>query len=253
MELERLDDYQSWGLETSSGWILLDPWLTGTCTLPGGKSVFERKHSQPPSRSPDELTSVRAIFLTAHFGDHFHAETLAYFPRETPVISTRWGVQQARKLGFTNCTELKAGERFPLGPDLEVRAIGPAFPYAHNSLGFYFVAEKYAGIYFETHGIRADVWDDEELRPEIVVTAVESVRLLGLPLTLGEKKLLQRLAASGLKRLIPSGTEPEKARGFLPALLQTSGSVRSFGQAISVAQPAIAFSPMGVGERLSLS
>ena len=252
MELERLDDYQSWGLDTPSGWILIDPWLTGTCTLPGGQTLFKRTHRCAPSRSLEDVRSPRAIFLTAHFGDHLHAETLQALCPQTPVYSTKWGVKEARKLGFQNCTSVKAGETVALGEGLEVHAVGPAFPYAHNSLGFLFTSTSGPGIYFETHGIRAEVWEELNHSVDILVTAVETVRLLGIPLTLGQKRLLQCVQKSEIKRFIPSGTEPERASGFLPTLLFTAGSISAFGEAMAELCPQIAYSPMAVGERLSL-
>ena len=69
---------------------------------------------------------------------------------------------------------------------------------------------------------------------------------------MGQKRLIARIQNSGLKRFIPSGTEPERATGLLPALLMTGGNIHAFGNALAAACPEIVYSPMEVGERLVL-
>ena len=46
MEIHRLDDYQSWAIRTPDTTVVIDPWLTGECLLPGGKRSFAGPMSQ---------------------------------------------------------------------------------------------------------------------------------------------------------------------------------------------------------------
>ena len=102
MKIQRVDDYQSWSIQTAQTHFLVDPWLTGKCILPGGTRIFSRTHHVPPLYRPGTLPAVDGILLSAHFGDHFHEETLSLFPKTTPIFSTQWGAWRAEKIGFKN-------------------------------------------------------------------------------------------------------------------------------------------------------
>ena len=229
MKIERLDDYQSWAIHSDGHTIVIDPWLLGDCTLPGGPRVFKRTHLENPVRTPAQMGSVDALFLSAHFGDHFHEPTLGAFPLNTPVYSTRWGAKRAEKLGFSDVNVVGAGERLDIGT-IKVTSIAPAFPYAHNSLGFLFESQQGKRAMLETHGIHLDNVPDAGHGVDVLITAIEGVRLLGFPFTPGLTKLLDVVVDLSPRYLLPTGTRPELSEGFLSKLLSVTGSIEDFEQ-----------------------
>lgn len=233
MEIHRLDDYQSWAIRTAETTVVIDPWLIGECVLPGGAKVFRRTHETPPVSVHCLLdSSVTALMLTAHFGDHFHEETLRMFPRETPVYTTKWGAKQAQKLGFKVIKTMVAEEVWGVGPDLRVTTVAPAFPYSHNSLGFFFEDQSGKRILLETHGAHPGKIPARAQGADVLITAVEAVRFLGVPLTLGESRLVDLILEMKPGILIPTGTAPHRSEGVIPKLLSTKGSVKEFANTL---------------------
>jgi len=229
MRVERLDDYQSWAIHADGTTIVIDPWLVGECTLPGGPRIFRRTHRESPARTPAQMGSVDAIFLTAHFGDHFHEPTLAAFSLDTPVYSTKWGGKRAEKMGFRNVHVMGAGEHWTCGK-LNVTSIAPAFPYAHNSLGFLFESANARRVLLETHGVDRESIPGACKHIDVLITAIEGVRLLGIPFTLGLEKLLEVVTDLSPTYLLPTGTRPEMSEGIISKLLSVKGTVEEFEQ-----------------------
>jgi hypothetical protein len=189
--------------------------------------------------------------LTAHFGDHFHEETLRMFPKETPVYTTKWGAKLAAKLGFKEIKTLVSEEVWGVGPDLRVTTVAPAFPYSHNSLGFFFEDQAGKRILLETHGAHPRKIPARAHGADVLITAVESVRFLGFPLTLGESRLVDLVLEMKPRILIPTGTAPDQSEGLIPRLLSTEGSVEKFTDTLKGLGASTQLKELGVDQRLS--
>ena len=149
---------------------------------------------------------VDGLILTAHFGDHFHEATLRMFPRHIPVYTTKWGAKMATKLGFETVKTLGAEEVLGVGTDLRMTTVAPAFPYGHNSLGLFFEDPNGKRVMLETHGVSVANLPERARGADALITAVEGVRFFGVPLTLGESRLLDLVLDMEPKRLIPTGS-----------------------------------------------
>lgn len=250
MRLCRLDDYQSWLVEVQGRRIAIDPWLTGEFSLPPGHWLFGRRRSAP-SAGLAALANVDALVLTAHFSDHLHPPTLEALPRSTPVVATSMAAKLVRKLGFNNVRALRGGETTQLLPGVDVEAIAPAFPYSHNSLGYLLHASG-VRLYLETHTIHAGR-AAKARGADLLLTPVQSVRLLGMPLVMSPERVLELVETLKPKRLVPTGNDPGGAHGLLQSLaLFTRGSIDGFATALSQSGLPTSFHAMRAGDALEL-
>lgn len=98
--------------------ILVDPWLLGSCYW---RAWWHFPPSMPPS---DELLAPDYVYLTHHHFDHFHYPTLRRIDKRAHVLVPRFGVDvmvdEVRRLGFEQVTELPHGEVVSLAPDVRV-------------------------------------------------------------------------------------------------------------------------------------
>ncbi|MDP1915143.1 MAG: MBL fold metallo-hydrolase [Myxococcales bacterium] len=250
MRLCRLDDYQSWLVEVQGRRIAIDPWLTDEFSLPPGHWLFGRRRSAPSS-GPAALAGVDALVLTAHFSDHLHPATLEALPRGVPVVATSMAATLVRRLGFTNVRAMRGGETAQLLPGVDVEAIAPAFPYSHNSLGYLLHANG-VRLYLETHTIHAD-HAAKARGADCLITPVQSVRLLGMPLVMSPERALAMVEQLQPKRVVPTGNDPDGAHGLLQSLaLFTRGSVEAFGTALGQRGLPTTFHAMRAGDALEL-
>jgi len=172
------------------------------------------------------------------------------FPRETPVYTTKWGAKQADKLGFKVIKTLVAEEVWGVGPDLRVTTVAPAFPYAHNSLGFFFEDQSGKRVLLETHGAHPGKIPARAQGADVLITAVEAVRFLGVPLTLGESRLVDLILEMKPGILIPTGTDPDQSEGVIPRLLSITGSVKELANTLNGLGAPTLLRELAVDERM---
>ncbi len=243
----RVDDYQSWLVETGSTRVLIDPWLTSQLSLPPGPWMFCREHAEAPAREALALRRPDLLIITAHFGDHLIPESLRRLDAATPTITTRAGARMLRRLGFTDVTVATEGHHFPIGAGAELRILAPGFPYRHNSLGLLF-SEGAHRLYLETHVTppRPDPALDEGV--DLLVADLESVRLFGVPITIGAHRVLETLRQVPTRAFMPTGVEPARATGLLRHLLRIRGDWRSFPAQLAAAGLQVPMLAPAVGE-----
>jgi L-ascorbate metabolism protein UlaG (beta-lactamase superfamily) len=262
VRVRRLDDYQSWAVQGGTialggAVVAIDPWLTPELHLPPGRWMFRRAHREPCAMSLDELARVSAVVLTAHFGDHLDPATLEVVPRDTPVFATPTAARIARKLGFREVREVRAGERVELAAGLEAIAVAPGFPYRHNSLGWW-IEEPSSGAraYLETHVI--DVEAVEALRAErgplgALVLPVQRVRFAGIPIVMGAKQAARACARLAPTLALATGLDPGEAQGLLArTLVWASGSVADFEGALAAEAPSTRYLALGAGDAVEV-
>jgi L-ascorbate metabolism protein UlaG (beta-lactamase superfamily) len=226
VRLRRLDDYQSWALESQGKRLLIDPWLTHEWSLPPGHWLFGRTREAPVGI--EHYLPVDALILTGDFSDHLHKATLQHIPKALPAFAPRAAANALRKLGFENVTTLRNEEKGNPWPGLEIEAVASGFPYSHRALGYAF-KEKDTTIYFEPHLIH--LGRAKRLGPlDAVVAPVQSVRLMGLPFAMSAERAVQAARELKPKKWIPTGNEPQLGRGLFSTLfLFYRGSVDDFG------------------------
>lgn len=251
MELRRLDDYQSWALETGGRRVVIDPWLTHEMSLPPGHWLFGRRRA-----APQPLTTwlpIDAVVLSAHFSDHLHPETLRQLPLTTPVFGSQGAAKHARKLGFTHVTALRDGEQATVLPGLTATAIAPDFPYAHNSLGFVFEAEG-ARVYFETHIVNFERAKTRVGTVDCLVAPMQSVRVAGIPFVQSPERSVEVAKVLQPKQWLPTGDDPQLAHGLFHSLLITyRGAREEFAPMLKAAGLATRFVTPAPGEAVRVA
>lgn len=95
--------------------LLADPWL-----VPGAFGTWT--HSPPlVVTRPDELAeTTQALYISHIHEDHLDPKTLAFFPRDIPIVTLRERLnlcgRKLAELGFTNVTLLDDHESAQVGP-----------------------------------------------------------------------------------------------------------------------------------------
>jgi L-ascorbate metabolism protein UlaG (beta-lactamase superfamily) len=258
MQITRLDDYQSWMFEGGGARVILDPWLMEDITLPGGKRVFHRQHREPPAYTPDGLPPLDGLLLSAPFGDHMHMPTIAALPRDLTVIGNKHATHRCRNLDFEHIEVMKGGQSTHVGPDaagLRITAIAPAFPYAHNSLGFVVDAPSEGHrIYVETHVTKASRLQELAGSVDVFITPVQSVHLMGIQFSMGPQRVVRSVDILKPQWVMPTGLDPEIATGFLARwMLRCRGSLDDFITQLDAHPSPCRFAHPAVGESFDLS
>jgi L-ascorbate metabolism protein UlaG (beta-lactamase superfamily) len=96
-------------LELDGHRILTDPWFSEkTGYYPGEPRAF---------RSAADLPALDAVLVSHGHYDHFDVEAFAAYPdKAVPMVVKRGIGDRARAVGFTNVTEVDAGESTMIGP-----------------------------------------------------------------------------------------------------------------------------------------
>ena len=230
MRITKLNDYQSWLFEVGNTRIALDPWLTDVLRFPAGAWMFERRRHEPSAYTPDSLPPLDALIISAHFGDHLHNETLEALDKSTPVYTTKQAAPRLERLGFRAVNILGHGMSIELGEDARLYGVSPGFPYTSNALGF--VLEECASearLYFEAHTTDEAVLDALPQPITVMMTPVESVKLLGITFSMDAARALRSAKKLVPKFFLPTGVEPSRATGlFGNILIRCRGSIEDF-------------------------
>lgn len=251
MKLHRLDDYQSWLIEASGRRIGVDPWLTAEHALPGGHWLFGRRREAAPACGVEPMKTLDALIITGPFADHCDPDTLAHVKRDLPCFAQKHGAHRLRKLGFTNVTVMKHGDRVDVvDSDVSLEAIAPNFPYHGNSMGFVLSADG-SRLGFETHGIDLEQHATRLSSLDCLVMPVQGVRLLGIPFVASPERALTVAQRLTPKAIVPTGNDPQKGHGLLDTLfLSYKGTVEGFGEQLRAALPGTNWAPLKPGESL---
>lgn len=249
MRITKLDDYQSWYLEAGGARVLVDPWLTEDLRFPLG--MFHRTHEL---RGHDTIKPTHLV-ITAPFGDHLHPPTLALLDKTIPVLTNGAAAKRMRALGFHDVTTQRAGDVRDLAAGVSLRFVAPAFPYAHNSLGF-LLEETNAGhttrAYLETHVVSPKAMEALPKPIDAVLTTAENVRLFGIQLAMDTRRAAHVAKTLAAKHFVPTGVNPGKSRGVLPALLFVRSDREAFTSALAAIGAQTPVQWLAPGEALEL-
>lgn len=235
VEVERLDDYQSWCLRIGGQRLVVDPWLVDDLEVGRDGRWFRRVHSRPVALRPRDLEPPDLVVLTSALGTHAHRRTLAALDRSLRIVGPPAAVSVARRLGFRSTIALGAGSRVVLDGRLALTGIRPGFPFGSISVGVLFESlQDGVRIYLEPHlapGHNAVL----ERGVDVLITPVERVRMLGVTLSMGVDQcvgLAKRLRA---RWVLASGSRAGESRGWLPERLwRLEGGAEAFEAEMSL-------------------
>ena len=229
MELERIDDYQSWRIRCGGQQLLIDPWLVDDIEIGEGGRWLKRRHASPVALRPRDVDPHTIVVLTSAFSDHAHQPTLRALDKRLRVIGAPAAIKLARRLGFRSTIALAPSRRVVLDGRVAITGIRPAFPYGVGSIGL-LIETLDDGIrtYFETH-VAPERHPVLEPAVDVIIAPVQRVKLAGVQLSMDVDDavgLARRLRA---RWLLATGTAPAAGEGLLPQhLLKVDGDLETF-------------------------
>jgi L-ascorbate metabolism protein UlaG (beta-lactamase superfamily) len=229
LELERIDDYQSWRIRCGGQQLLIDPWLVDDIEIGQGGRWLRRRHEAPVALRPRDVEPGTIVVLTSAYADHAHAPTLAALDKGLRVMGAPTAIRLARRIGFRSTIALGASRRVVLDGRLAITAVRPRFPYGMGSIGLLIESlDDGVRVYVETH-VAPERHPALEPGVDAIVAPVQKVRLAGVQLAMDLDEavgLARRLKA---RWLLATGTSPAAAEGLLPErLLRVDGDLETF-------------------------
>jgi L-ascorbate metabolism protein UlaG (beta-lactamase superfamily) len=233
---------------------LLDPWLVGDLTF-GGQQWFFQGTLTPPVNAA--TLAVDLILLSQGLPDHAHEPTLKQLDSAIPVVGSATAAQVAQRLGYSQVTALKPGEKYTGLGQLDIEAVaGAAVPQIEN--GYVLTLkethketqkETQQRIYYEPHGFFEETID--RFAPvDVLITPVVNLELpLVGPIIRGcvaAPELARRLRP---RYILPTATGGDVSfTGVLMGLLKNRGTLGEFTALLqSQNNPALVQS-LGAGE-----
>ncbi|MCC5887695.1 MAG: MBL fold metallo-hydrolase [Gammaproteobacteria bacterium] len=219
MEIERIDDYQTWRIHCGGQRLVIDPWLVDDLQVGAAGRLYRREHRQPVTLRPRDVKPPDLVLLTSALPTHAHRPTLAALDRSLRVVGPPRAVALARSMGFRSTIALGAGSRIDLDGHLALTAIRPRFPFGAFSIGILFESlSDGVRVYLEPH--RAP-----ERHPaldkgvDVLITPVERVRMLGLSMSMDLEACVALAKRIRARWVLATGTEARSATGLIPERL----------------------------------
>ena len=75
MKIIKIDDYQSWYVESDEEAIIIDPWLDKVMQ-PKSNLFINRSRNENALITEEMINKVSCILISAPFEDHFHEKKL---------------------------------------------------------------------------------------------------------------------------------------------------------------------------------
>jgi L-ascorbate metabolism protein UlaG (beta-lactamase superfamily) len=229
LELERLDDYQSWRIRCGGQQLLIDPWLVDDIEVGDGGRWLRRRHGLPVALRPGQVGEHDIVVLTSALPAHAHVPTLRALNRSVRVLGAPAAVRLARSLGFRSTIVLTPGQRIVLDGRLALTGIRPRFPYGMGSIGLLIESlEDGVRTYFEPHvaPLRHPLLEPSV---DVIVAPVQKVRLAGVQLAMDVDECVRLARHLKARWLLATGTSPAAGEGFIPErLLRVEGDLDTF-------------------------
>ena len=219
MKIKKIDDYQSWYIESEDTALIIDPWLDKVMQ-PKTNFFINRAREENALIADEMIDKVACILISAPFEDHFHEKSLKRFDPSTLVLTSKPSVKKLKKLGFTNIEVLKSGIQKNIG-DLEIKAHDAGFPYNYLWTFSFEIIQGGKVLYFESHVDKPSRIRQKGLKADCAILTTEEVKILGLlPLSNSSEATLKILEELECKNIMIQGSDPSETKGLISYFLK---------------------------------
>ena len=219
MKIKKIDDYQSWYIESEDTALIIDPWLDKVMQ-PKSNFFINRAREENALSTDEMIDKVACILISAPFEDHFHEKSLKRFDPSTLVLTSKPSVKKLKKLGFTNIEVLKSGIQKNIG-DLEIKAHDAGFPYNYLWTFSFEIIQGEKVLYFESHVDKPSRIRQKGLKADCAILTTEEVKILGLlPLSNSSEATLKILEELECKNIMIQGSDPSETKGLISYFLK---------------------------------
>ena len=219
MKIIKIDDYQSWYVESDDEAIIIDPWLDKVMQ-PKSNLFINRTRNEAALITEEMISKVSCILISAPFEDHFHEKSLKRFDPSTLVLTSKPSEKKLRKLGFNNIETLRAGTQKNIG-DLLIKAHDAGFPYNYLWTFSFEIIQGDKVLYFESHVDKPSRIKQKGLKADCAILTTEEVKILGLlPLSNSSETTLKILKELKCKNIMIQGSDPAETKGLISYFLK---------------------------------
>mgnify|MGYP001160905466 CR=1 FL=1 len=219
MKIKKIDDYQSWYIESDNTAIIIDPWLDKVMQ-PKSNFFINRSRDQNALIDDEMINKVSCILISAPFEDHLHEKSLKKFDPKTLVLTSKPSEKKLKKLGFCNIEILKAGNQKCLG-DLKIKTHDAGYPYNYLWTFSFEIIHEDKILYFESHVDTPYRIRQKGLKADCAILTSEEVKILGLlRLSNSSETTLEILKELECKNIMIQGSDPAETKGFISYFLK---------------------------------
>ena len=219
MKIKKIDNYQSWYIESEDTALIIDPWLDKVMQ-PKSNFFINRTRNENALITDEMIDKVACILISAPFEDHFHEKSLKRFDPSTLVLTSKPSVKKLKKLGFNNIETLRAGAQKNIG-DLLIRTHDAGFPYNYLWTFSFEIIQGGKVLYFESHVDNPSRIRQKGLKADCAILTTEEVKILGLlPLSNSSEATLKILEELECKNIMIQGSDPSETKGLISYFLK---------------------------------
>ena len=219
MKIKKIDNYQSWYIESEDTALIIDPWLDKVMQ-PKSNFFINRARNENALITDEMIDKVACILISAPFEDHFHERSLKRFDPSTLVLTSKPSVKKLKKLGFNNIETLRAGAQKNIG-DLLIRTHDAGFPYNYLWTFSFEIIQGSKVLYFESHVDNPSRIRQKGLKADCAILTTEEVKILGLlPLSNSSEATLKILEELECKNIMIQGSDPSETKGLISYFLK---------------------------------
>ena len=219
MKIIKIDNYQSWYIESNDVVIIIDPWLDKVMQ-PKSNLFINRTRNENALITEEMISKVSCILISAPFEDHFHEKSLKRFDPSTLVLTSKPSKRKLKKLGFNNIETLRDGIQKNIG-DLSIKAHHAGFPYNYLWTFSFEITQGDKVLYFESHVDKPSRIKQKGLKADCAILTTEEVKILGLlPLSNSSETTLKILKELECKNIMIQGSDPSETKGLISYFLK---------------------------------
>ena len=218
MKLLKVDNYQTWLIESEGKGILIDPWLSKQLQ-PDGSIFIQRRKDAISMLTDENYINVKALIITAPFEDHLHIESIKSFSKDIEIYTSKLIKRMLIQAGVKNSINILGADGIDIC-SMHITAIKTGFPY--HPFPFALLVEDSLGnkIFHEGHIARSNFLKKNNIKADTVILTAEEVKLFGfLRLGMDSNRTLDACKTLGAKNLFITGSNPEKTTGLISKFL----------------------------------
>ena len=248
----------SWLLTIADLQILIDPWLVDSIVFYGAPWLFEVKQIEPPCYTPATLPKIDLILISQSLDDHCHQPTLAQLSKQIPVVAAPSAVKTIEQLGYDRVIPLAPWQTYLLDERVEITATPGAMIQLQVENGFLVKSlQTNKSLYYEPHLATDAATIDRIVKlanVEIVIAPIvgQIFPLLG-KVIMNPQDAFKLAVALQPHWYLPTATSEVEAKGILPQLTRSIGTIDEFTQLLAQSKISTQLLIPQPGEMMSLS